>query len=70
MPKRKGGIGTRRGDRHPCMIITEDEFMERKVNWYTQMWWNERHTDDQYIYNMKHMGFDEALIRNNMYEEN
>ena len=52
------------------MIITEDEFMERKVDWYTQMWWNERHTDDQYIYNMKHMGFDEALIRNNMYEEN
>jgi len=52
------------------MIITEDEFMDRKVDWYTQMWWNERHTDDQYVLNMVHMGFDESTIRNNMYEEN
>ena len=70
MSKRKGRARARRSNRNTCVIITEDEFMERKVDWYTQMWWNERHTDDQYIYNMKHMGFDEALIRNNMYEEN
>ena len=52
-----------------CVIITEDEFAERKLDWYTQMWWNERHTDDQYVNNMVHYGFDESAIRSNM-EEN
>ena len=70
MPKRKGHAGTRRGDRNTCVIISEDEFAQRKIDWYTQMWWNERHTDDQYVYNMVHYGFDEPTIRNNMYEEN
>ena len=70
MSKRKSSTGVQRSDGNTCLIIPVEDFWERKVDWYTQMWWNERHTDDQYIYNMKHMGFDEALIRNNMYEEN
>jgi len=52
------------------VIITEDEFMERKINWYVQQWWNDRHTDDQYVNNMVHYGFDETAVRNHMYEEN
>jgi|TARA_R110000787_G_scaffold92169_5_gene193998 hypothetical protein len=56
-------------DGNTCLVIPVEEFWERKVDWFTQCWWNERHTDDQYVYNMKHMGFDEPTIRNNMYEE-
>ena len=52
------------------MIVTVEEFWERKVDWFQQCWWNERHTDDQYVANMTHMGFDESLVRNNLYEEN
>ena len=63
--------GRRTGsDGNTCLIIPVEEFWDRKVDWYTQMWWNERHTDDQYVLNMVHMGFDESTIRNNMYEEN
>ncbi len=61
--------GRRRSDGPSCVIITQDEFAQRKIDWYTQMWWNERHTDDQYVNNMVHYGFDESAIRNNMYEE-
>ena len=56
-------------DGNTCLIIPVEEFWDRKVDWYTQMWWNERHTDDQYVNNMVHYGFDESSIRNNMYEE-
>jgi len=68
--KRKGRARARRGNRNTCVIITEDEFMERKINWYVQQWWNDRHTDDQYVNNMVHYGFDETAVRNNLYEEN
>ena len=61
--------GRRRSDGQSCVIITQDEFAQRKIDWDTQMWWNERHTDDQYVNNMVHYGFDESSIRNNMYEE-
>ena len=70
MSKRKGSTGTRRGYRDTCLIVTVEEFWEAKVDWFQQCWWNERHTDEEYVSNMTHMGFNESLVRNNLYEEN
>tara|TARA_R110002020_G_scaffold79124_4_gene198578 strand:- start:1782 stop:1958 length:177 start_codon:yes stop_codon:yes gene_type:complete len=38
-------------------IIAFEDFVNRKIAWYVQMWKYRRHDDDAFTHNMKLMGF-------------
>ena len=44
-------------------VTSPYEFWTRKVEWFQQCWWNERHTDEEFVRNMVLMGFEEDYIR-------
>jgi hypothetical protein len=53
-----------------CVVIPVEEFFFAKVKWFRECFWNSRHTEEQYVHNMVHMGFTKRYIRNSLNEEN
>ena len=49
-----------------CTITTVGEFWERKVKWFRECFFSSRHTEEQYVRNMVHMGFSKKYIRNSL----
>jgi hypothetical protein len=53
-----------------AVIIPVEEFFFAKVKWFRQCFFSSRHTEEQYVHNMVHMGFTKRYIRNSLTEGN
>ena len=54
-------------------LISDEEFQDKKVDWFVKQWHYGRHNDETFKKNMIHMGFDEALVEQTLkeyYEDN
>ena len=45
------------------VVVTKQEFWDRKVDWYVQMWKYGRHDDTAFARNMTLLGYDKQTIQ-------
>lgn len=44
-------------------VVTYEDFMNRKEDWYVQMWKYGKHDDAVFAHNMERIGFDKKDIQ-------
>ena len=43
-------------------LISDEEFQNKKVDWFVRQWHYGRHSDETFTSNMIHMGFEKSII--------